>query len=260
MASIVAIVNQKGGVGKTTVTLGLASAAQAAGHRTLVVDADPQASATWALGVEPETVEYGTSEAIAANKSGAAGKAVVTSTWGSEVDLVPAGRDLMSREGEGGREPVLRLRKALTGVSDGYEFTFIDCSPALGLTTKGALSAADFVLLVVEPAALSLRGIAAVSDTIDDVWESHNPGLDIAGVVVNRVPPVSGEADRQYEALAKMLGRRTIWEPAIPQRVVIAQALAERRPIHSLGYRAADSAETFDKLYARLRRTARKAK
>ena len=259
VGAIVAVVNQKGGVGKTTVVLGLAAAAQARGDRVLVVDADPQANATWALGLEPESVAFGTSEAVAADRVGAARRGVVESGWGAEVDVIAASGALLDREVEvGGNRSAKRLARALEGVADDYELVLVDCSPALGPLTTNALAAAHLALLVVEPAALSARGIANVSDLIDAVWEKHNPRLDIAGVIVNRVPPVSHEADRQRDLLARMLGRKTVWEPEIPQRVVITEALAERRPIHALGARSASVSVLFDEHYRRLRTLGRK--
>lgn len=252
--------NQKGGVGKTAVAMGLASAAWHRGDRVLIVDADPQANATWVLGVDPEAVIYGTSQVVAADEVGAARRAVVGSSWGPEVDLVPAGPDLLARESEsGGKRPARRLERALRGVRDDYELVIIDCAPALGSLTTNALAAADLAVIVVEPAALSARGVMAVSDLIDTVWEQHNAHLDLAGVLVNRVPAVSSEAERQYDTLARMVGRSTIWKPEIPQRVVIAEALAAQRPLHSYGARSAECSAIFDVHYQKLRTLGRKA-
>ena len=89
---------------------------------------------------------------------------------------------------------------------------------------------------------------------MDEVWDSHNPGLELAGVIVNKVPAVSGEADRRYDELTRTVGKRAVWQPVVPQRVVVNQAIGERRPIHSYGSRSADVAEAFDKLWAKLRR------
>jgi chromosome partitioning protein len=262
MGVVVAVVNQKGGVGKTTVLLGLASAAWAAGKQVLVVDADPQANATWALGLEPEGVAFGVSRAVLAGRSGAAKRGISPSTWPTgpgQVDVLPGSGDLIEREIEvGKRRLARRLRKALEGIHERYDLVLIDCSPALGQMTTNALAAADFALIVVEPAALSARGVAAVSDLIDGVWEQHNDELDIAGVIVNRVPAQSGEADRQRELLARMLGRRTIWAPEIPQRNVIAEALGNRLPLHAMGPRAAGSADLFDQHFKKLMALARK--
>lgn len=262
MGAIVAVVNQKGGVGKTTVTLGLASAGWAAGRRVLVVDADPQANATWALGFEPEGVVYGVSRAVLANRSGCARPGIVTSAWPEakgRVDLLPGSGDLIEREIEVGKKRLARrLRKALEGIEDSYDLILIDCSPALGQMTTNALAAADFALIVVEAAALSARGVAAVSDLIDGVWEQHNKELDIAGVIVNRVPGNSIEVERQRDVLYKMLGRKTVWSPEIPQRTVLAEALGARVPVHAMGRKGEAVAAMFDVHYKALMGLARK--
>jgi cellulose biosynthesis protein BcsQ len=257
MGAIVAIVNQKGGVGKTTVTLGLASAAMAAGHRVLVVDLDPQASSTWVLGTDPGTVEPTAAQALEPGGGpGVAVRAVVASDWGDGVDLLPGGPDLDNWDHAGARD-LTRMRKALLALADGYDAVLIDCAPSLGHLTTAALAASDLVIMVVEPSALGLRGIAAVADAIDVVWETSNPDLDLAGVIVNKVPGVSAEADRRLDELVRVVGRRAIWKPVVPQRVLVGQAIAERRPIHSYGWRAADLAGAFDALWATLRRRSR---
>jgi cellulose biosynthesis protein BcsQ len=256
MGSTVALVNQKGGVGKTTVTLGLASAAWQAGHRVLVVDLDPQGSASWVLGVDPMEVDTSAAEVLAAGRSGSAGKAIVTSSWGEEVDLVPASPRLAERESAGGS--LRRLASALDGVADGYDAVLVDCAPSLGALTHSGLVAAEHALVVVEPSALGIRGIAAVADAIDEIWAGPNPDLDLAGVIVNKVPSVSSEAERQYDELARLVGRRSIWQPVVPQRVVVPQAAAEGRPIHAMGWRALDVIDAFDHLWARLRRLIRR--
>ena len=114
-------------------------------------------------------------------------------------------------------------------------------------------------MIVVEPSALGLRGIGAVADLVDDVWDAHNPALELAGVIVNKVPAVSNEADRRYEELERMVGKRAIWQPVVPHRVVVNQAIGERRPIHSYGARSADVSEAFDRLWAKLRRVTRRS-
>jgi chromosome partitioning protein len=252
-----AVLNQKGGVGKTTVTLGLASAAQAAGHKVLVVDLDPQASASWTLGIELDDDTLGVSDVIQANAEGAADDAIVESIWGPEVEVLPSGKALAERERDGGRDVELRLRRGLRGVADRYDVVLIDCPPALGGNTLSALAAADLAVVVVEPASYSLRGVAAVADTIDDVWDRLNPDLDLAGVIVNKMPAVSVEAERRFEELAEMVGRKSVWKPALPSRVIVNQALGEQQPIHAYGYRAREVSEAFDALYAKLRRASR---
>ena len=256
MTSSVAILNQKGGVGKTTVTLGLASAAWAAGLKTLVVDLDAQANATWALGVDPSLDNLGTGDAIKANRSGAAGDMVVQSGWGEDIWLLPASGDLTDREADTRRETsVGRLARAMEGVKKDYDLVLIDCAPSLGLNTSNGLAAADGALLVVEPTIFGLRGVAPVLDLIEDVWSSDNPKLDLAGVVLNRVPAVSADAQDRMVELNKMVGTRSVWKPSIPQRVLINSAHNERSPIHTFGSQARELIDIFDALLRKLRRT-----
>jgi len=244
----VAVVNQKGGVGKTTVTLGLVSAAQAAGASVLVVDLDPQASSTWVLGVDPSTVKRTTAEVLGKK---AAASAIVPSTWGPGIDLIPASGRLQDRESA--IDPS-KLRNALAAVAGSYAAVLIDCPPSLGGLTVNALTAADHALMVVEPSALSLRGLGALADLVDEVWGGDNPDLDLAGVIVNKVPPVSSEAERRYDELTRIVGKRAVWQPPIPQRVIVNQAIAERSPIHAYGARAGDVTAAFDELWRKLRR------
>lgn len=250
MGRIATLLNQKGGVGKTTVTLGLASAAARAGHRVLVVDLDPQGSSTWVLGHDPASERPSTADVIGKSR---APMTIVSSQWGPEVDLVPSSPSLQDHDA-GSPE---RLRRALHRVAGGYDAVLIDCPPSLGNLTMSGLTAADLALIIVEPAALGLRGIGAVADAIDEVWNAHNTDLELAGVIVNKVPAISAEAERRYDELARIVGRRAIWQPAVPQRVIVNQAIGERRSIHSFGARSADVSEAFDKLWSKLRRVAR---
>ncbi|HWL44686.1 MAG TPA: ParA family protein [Ilumatobacter sp.] len=254
MRRTLAILNQKGGVGKTTVTLGLASAAAAAGRKVLVVDLDPQASSTWVLGVEPASVTASVADLL---KSGGPKLAdvVVPSPWGGvlpgEIDVVPSVPGLQDHETGTSK----RLRKQLDGVADQYAAILIDCPPSLGNLTRSALTAARYALVVVEPSALGLRGIGGVADLIDDVWDTTNPDLELAGVILNRVPAVSAEAERRIDELARIVGRKAIWQPSVPQRVILNQAVGERRPVHSYGSRATDPIATFDALWRKARGT-----
>lgn len=248
MGRVVAILNQKGGVGKTTVTLGLASAAAQAGRRVLVVDLDPQGSSTWVLGVDPLSVEHSAAEVMGRTS---AAKAMLPSSWGGEVWLIPSSPRLLSRDHGG--SPT-RFREAIQSVADQFHAVLIDCPPSLGSLSTAGLTAADHALIVVDPSALGLRGIGAVADLVDDVWDVHNPDLELAGVVVNKVPAVSGEANRRYDELIRIVGKRAIWQPVIPQRVIVNEAIGDRRPIHSYGARSAEVSDVFDRLWVKLRR------
>jgi chromosome partitioning protein len=248
----VAILNQKGGVGKTTVTLGLASAAAHAKRRVLVVDLDPQASATWVLGHEPVDGDVLTADVLAGELLD---KAIVPSPWDDAISLVPGSPATF---GAVDRDGTARLRAALAALpADAYDAILLDCPPTLGGPTMAALTVASNALIVVDPSALGLRGIGSVADAVDGVWDGDNPDLDLCGVVVNRVPAVSSEAERRMDELGRIVGRSAIWKPPVPQRVIVNQALGERRPIHAYGSRAADVSHAFDELWKRLRRTVR---
>jgi cellulose biosynthesis protein BcsQ len=249
MGRVVAILNQKGGVGKTTVTLGLASAAAQAGHRVLVVDLDPQGSSTWVLGLDPATVEDSVAEVM--NRLPAT-KAMVPSAWGGEVWVIPSSPRLLAKDHGGSPR---RLRDALGAVADQFHAVLIDCPPSLGALSTAGLTAADHAVIVVDPSALGLRGIGAVADLVDDVWDNHNPELELTGVIVNKVPAVSSEADRRYDELIRIVGKRAIWQPVIPHRVIVNQAIGERRPIHTYGSRSIEVSDAFDHLWTKLRRT-----
>ena len=260
MGQVVTIVNQKGGVGKTSVTLGLASAAMAKGHKVLVVDLAPQGASSWVLGIDSDRVTKSVADVLSSNRSGSAKHAIVPSRWGHLVDVLPSLPELQSLEVlRGGLESMLlgaktetRLRKGLQGVTEGYGVILVDCPPSLGALTSNGLAAASHALLVVEPTALSLRGIDPVADLIENVWEHHNQWLDLAGVIVNRAPARSHDAEVHLQELHAIVGRKAVWEPFIPPRVSVAEAAASRRPIHELGARGADAAAVFDALYKKL--------
>jgi cellulose biosynthesis protein BcsQ len=258
--TVVAVLNQKGGVGKTTITLGMAAAAQRAGDPCLVIDLDPQGSAGWAMGVEASDDHLSVGDVLRTGDPKVARAATVTSGWGEGVDVLPASANLIDREGDTRDDDApLRLRRALAPMLDDYRFVFVDCAPSLGPTTRSGLAMTDRVLLVVELSALSLRGADAVLGTIEEVWAAHNPGLDVGGVVVNRAPAVSSEAVRQETELNRLMGKRAVWHPFVPQRTVLNEAVGERAPMHALGYRARDVVEVFDALYRKLGRVSRAA-
>ncbi len=251
MNRCVAVLNQKGGVGKTTVTLGLASAAAAAGRKVLVIDLDPQGSSTWVLGVDPGEIDVSARDVL---EQAPLADAIHPSGWSDRVDVVPARADQQDLE-DGKPKRLRRAFERCTLDLDRYEAILVDCPPSLGNLTTNALSASRHALVVVEPSALGLRGIGGVADSIDDVWDRHNPDLELSGVVLNRVPAVSSEAVRRIDELTRIVGHTAIWDPSIPQRVVFNQAVGERRPIHSYGSRAREPIEVFDRLWSRLRRT-----
>ncbi|MFM7509655.1 MAG: ParA family protein [Actinomycetota bacterium] len=253
----VSVLNQKGGVGKTTVVLGLAAAAQRRGDRTLVIDLDPQGSAGWAMGVEADDDHLAIGDVLRTGDPRVAATATVRSGWGDGVDVLPASRNLIDRESDlVTSEDPERLRRALGQLVADYRTVLVDCAPSLGPTTQSGLVASDGVLLVAELSALSLRGADAVVDTIDSIGDALHPGLGLFGTIVNRAPSVSTEAERQLVALEHHLGRGTVWRPFIPQRAALNEAVGRRCPIQDLGRKAGPIVAIFDVLYDRLLGTA----
>jgi len=260
MGSTVALVNQKGGVGKTTVTLGLASAAWAADEQVLVVDLDPLGAATWHLGGDPATTTTSVAELLADSRPGAAARAIVPSAWGPQVHLLPAASHLASYDGVDPTDAELdQLATVLDGLADHYDAILLDCGPHLGALTMGALTAADGALVVVDPSEFGLRGIAPAVDLVATVAGSSNPRLEMGGIVVNKMTAHHTENERQYGRADELAGWVPVWRPAIPERIVVYRAAAERRPVHAYGPKATDVTDAFDHLWLRTRRLLRRS-
>lgn len=245
-----AVVNQKGGVGKTTVVLGLASAAQARGVPVLVVDLDPQANSTGGLGVTAPV--YSANDVLYANEAGIAIDAVTTTAWPG-VSVIPADLSLAARDSDQQLGAELRLRKALDSdeLRQRFPLVLIDCQPSIGKLVSNALLAADGALIVTEPSIDASTGVENVLQTISTVQEYYNSSLAVAAVILNKVPARSREAAFRSDELRSALGS-AVWEPPIPVRTVLAEARGAARPVHEYGARAADVTAVFDTYLDRL--------
>ncbi|MDO5510282.1 MAG: AAA family ATPase [Weeksellaceae bacterium] len=183
MGKIIAIANQKGGVGKTTTAINLSAAVGVLERRTLLIDADPQANATSGLGIDPESVEKGTYELLEHNASA---KDLILQTNSPHLDLIPAHVDLVAAEIElvdtNNRESL--LKEALQEIREEYDYIFIDCAPSLGLITLNALTAADSVIIPIQCEYFALEGLGKLLNTIKSVQKLHNPSLDIEGLLL----------------------------------------------------------------------------
>jgi len=219
------VLSLKGGVGKTSVTLGLAGAAHARGLRTLVIDLDPQANATVVL--DPRRVEFTANDVLADGRSGILSQAVVPSGWGEGMSLVASERALEHRavpEGEGN----VRLRVTMQGLSN-FDLVLLDTPPALGELTRNALTASDLALVVTEPSLFALQGAQQALEAID-VVRAYNLRLQVAGIAVNRVRPTSSEHRYRMAELALAYGDLLL-QPPLPDRAVIQQAAGACTPI-----------------------------
>ena len=246
----VAVVNQKGGVGKTATALGLASAvAQDPALRVLVVDLDPQANATAALGANAGGFTSG--DVLYADAKGVATDAVTKTAWGDGVSCIPANLALAERDADVSLGSEFRLRKALAGV-DGFDLVLIDCPPYVGRLVTNGLVAADYALVVTTAAAPSLMGVANVMATVEVVREHYNPGLQVAGIAVNLLPPArQRESEYRLAELVEVFNG-AVWEPYVPARVVVAEAQGAGAAVHDFGPRARDVAAVYEALASRL--------
>jgi chromosome partitioning protein len=182
-AAVVALCNQKGGVGKTTTTINLGAALAEYGRRVLLVDFDPQGALGAGVGIHPHTLEHTIYDVMMTGEVTA--REVIRPTGVPGMDLLPANIDLSGAElllvSEVGREQA--LARALRPVRDDYDVILIDCQPSLGLLTVNALTAAQWVIIPLECEYFSLRGVALLQDTIRKIQERTNPDLQLAGVL-----------------------------------------------------------------------------
>lgn len=183
MGKIIAIANQKGGVGKTTTSINLAASLGVLEKKVLLIDADPQANATSGLGIDVEQVELGTYQLL--EHSIKAEEAIVK-TSSPNLDLIPSHIDLVAIEIElvDKDEREYMLKKAISHLKNNYDFILIDCAPSLGLLTLNALTAADSVIIPIQCEYFALEGLGKLLNTIKSVQKIHNKNLDIEGLLL----------------------------------------------------------------------------
>lgn len=183
MGKIIAIANQKGGVGKTTTTVNLAAALGVLEKKVLLIDADPQANATSGLGIDVDAVEFGSYQLLEHTKTA---EETIIETTSPNVDLIPAHIDLVAIEIElvdkDDREYM--MKKAVTDLKNKYDYILIDCAPSLGLLTLNALTAADSVIIPIQCEYFALEGLGKLLNTVKSIQKIHNADLDIEGMLL----------------------------------------------------------------------------
>jgi chromosome partitioning protein len=257
----VSVLSLKGGVGKTTVVLGLASAALRRGVRTLVIDLDPQCNATSTL--EPEESKASIYDVLQDPSEENLEQAIRPSRWGDGIDVLSGSEDAeLLNHPDPNESRLHRLKDALRTLRDMYdEFPYhlvlLDCPPSLGQLTRSALVAADRALLVTEPTMFAVAGVQRAFEAVQNEREHNNADLQPLGVVVNRVRPRSHEHQFRIEELRDIFGP-LVMPVALPDRLAVQQAQGACMPIHEWGTPGArEVALAFNLLLARIQRISR---
>jgi chromosome partitioning protein len=251
VVTVMALVNQKGGVGKTTVALGLASVAWIRHRKCLIIDLDPQGNATTGMAIWEPAVSI--DEALADDRPGAASGLRVQSGWPNDAGrpprVVPSTAALATRELQLLTDPIGaqdRLRTALTGLDE--PLVIIDCPPSIGLLTINGLFAADKALIVTEPGAWASDGVAQILRTVERISMRRSTPLTMAGVAVNRL---GRTRDARYWDDQLRSDHGDLVLPPIHMRAAVPEAAARSLPIHALVPRpgAAEAASEFEEVF-----------
>lgn len=227
MAQIIAVLNQKGGVGKTTTTINVAAYLAKQGASVLIVDFDPQGNATSGLGLDKQSMELTSYDSLLGQ---AAAEHVIQDTTVDGVRIIPANAGLATAEVElvGRERREFLLQEALKGLA--YDYILIDCPPALGLLTVNALVAAHWLLVPVQAEYYALEGLSQLLAVMQQVRAGLNPGLQLLGVAVTMFDSRTSLSEQVYNELTKHFGDK-MFKTVIPRNVRLAEAPSYGKPI-----------------------------
>jgi chromosome partitioning protein len=230
MSRVIAIANQKGGVGKTTTAINLGASLAVAERRTLIIDIDPQANASSGLGIERGEASPNIYDVLVGNEE--LGGARHREIHFSHLDVVPSTRDLVGAEIEmvGLEERERVLRRALAPVRDEYDYVLVDCPPSLGLLTLNTLTAADSVLIPIQCEFYALEGLSQLLNTIRLVQKALNPALEIEGVLLTMFDRRLNLSRQVADDAREYFGPK-VFRTAIPRNVRLAEAPSFGEPI-----------------------------